>query len=243
MTRGDSRGSARIDVVIPKPDQDQPSASVSCRPIKRVYDLFFSFIGLLVLSPVLLVLAVLVKCSDGGPVFYLQERVGLGGRVFRIWKFRSMVVNADRLGIAVTRDGDPRITRVGRFLRKTKLDELPQLWNVFVGEMSLVGPRPEVPKYVAHYSAAQRRILDLKPGITDLATLRFRNEEELLRSAKDTESFYLEYCVPRKIELNLEYARRAGVWGDTMIILRTLWPWSRRMGKSEDPITGSTGRE
>jgi lipopolysaccharide/colanic/teichoic acid biosynthesis glycosyltransferase len=184
--------------------------------------------GLILLSPLFLVLAVLVKWSDGGPVFYRQERVGLGGRLFRILKFRSMVIDADRLGIAVTRDGDPRITGVGRFLRKTKLDELPQLWNVFVGEMSLVGPRPEVPQYVARYTEAQRAILELKPGITDLATLRFRNEEALLRAATDTERFYLEHCVPRKIELNLAYARRAGIWSDTVIIMQTLLPWLER---------------
>jgi lipopolysaccharide/colanic/teichoic acid biosynthesis glycosyltransferase len=194
------------------------------RVAKRAYDLVFAGTGLVLLSPLFLLLAVLVKLSDGGPVLYRQERVGLGGCLFRIWKFRSMVVNADRIGIAVTRDGDPRITPIGRFLRKTKLDELPQLWNVFVGDMSLVGPRPEVPKYVERYTPEQRVILQLKPGITDLATLRFRNEEELLREAKNTERFYLEHCVPRKIELNLEYARRAGLWADTMIILRTLFP-------------------
>ena len=195
---------------------------------KRVYDLFFAALGLSILAPLFLLLGLLVKWSDGGPVFYRQERVGLGGRRFRIWKFRTMVVDADRRGIPVTRDGDPRITRVGRFLRKTKLDELPQLWNVLVGEMSLVGPRPEVPRYVERYSDAQRAILSLKPGITDLATLRFRNEEDLLRGAEDTEAFYLEYCVPRKIELNLEYARQAGLWRDTMIIFKTLLPWLDR---------------
>ena len=197
---------------------------------KRVYDLFFAALGLSILAPLFLLLGLLVKWSDGGPVFYRQERVGLGGRRFRIWKFRTMVVDADRRGIPVTRDGDPRITRVGRFLRKTKLDELPQLWNVLVGEMSLVGPRPEVPRYVERYSEAQRAILSLKPGITDLATLRFRNEEDLLRGAEDTEAFYLEYCVPRKIELNLEYARQAGLWRDTMIILKTVLPWLDRRG-------------
>jgi lipopolysaccharide/colanic/teichoic acid biosynthesis glycosyltransferase len=198
---------------------------------KRAYDVFFAGVGLVVLGPLFLVVAVMVKWGDGGPVFYRQERVGLGGARFRIWKFRTMVVDADRRGIAVTRDGDPRITRIGRVLRKTKLDELPQLWNVFLGEMSLVGPRPEVPRYVERYTEAQRAILQLKPGITDLATLRFRNEEELLRTAEDTETFYLEYCVPRKIELNLEYAAQAGLWQDTLIILKTLLPWLDRRGE------------
>jgi lipopolysaccharide/colanic/teichoic acid biosynthesis glycosyltransferase len=169
-------------------------------------------------------LAVAVKLSDGGPVFYRQERVGEGGRLFAILKFRSMLVNAEKMGLSVTKDGDPRITKVGRFLRKTKLDELPQLWNVLQGDMSFVGPRPEVPCYVEKYTTGQKRVLELRPGITDLATLEFRNEEELLRTAADTEKFYLEYCVPRKIELNLAYAKTANVWEDVKIILRTLLP-------------------
>ena len=190
--------------------------------LKRAFDLFFAMIGLLFLSPVFGLLAVAVKFSDGGPVLYRQQRVGQGGSLFAILKFRSMVVNAEKLGLSVTKAGDPRITRVGRFMRKTKLDELPQLWNVLVGDMSFVGPRPEVPRYAALYTVEQNRVLTLKPGITDLATLEFRNEEELLRSAADTEKFYLEYCLPRKIELNLAYARTANVWEDTKIIIRTL---------------------
>ncbi|MGA2244424.1 MAG: sugar transferase [Verrucomicrobiota bacterium] len=191
---------------------------------KHALDLVLATGGFLFLSPVLGLLAVTVKLSDGGPVFYLQSRVGQHGRVFQIFKFRTMVLNADRLGLSVTRDRDPRITRIGRFLRKTKLDELPQLWNVLRGEMSFVGPRPEVPRYVARYTPEQRQVLVLKPGITDLATLAFRKEEELLATAADTEKFYLEYCVPRKIELNLAYAREANVWKDVKIILRTLIP-------------------
>ncbi len=230
---------------------------------KRAFDLFFSVVGLLVLSPVLLLVAIAVKLSSRGPVLFRQQRVGLGGERFWMLKFRSMVENAEDLGLGVTRDGDPRITAVGRFLRKTKLDELPQLWNVLVGEMSFVGPRPEVPRYVAQYTPEQRRVLELKPGITDLATLEFRKEEEILRQkaetlkaeklkaerrneggntkgtaeyAKDAEEetgdaverFYLEYCVPRKIELSLEYARRANVWEDVKLILRTLWALGTR---------------
>ena len=189
---------------------------------KRAFDFFFALAGLLFLSPLLLLLAIAVKLSSRGSVFFRQQRVGQGGRPFFILKFRSMVVNAEKLGLSVTRDGDPRITAMGRFLRKTKMDELPQLWNVLVGDMSFVGPRPEVPRYVAQYTAEQERVLALKPGITDLATLEFRNEEELLRTADDTEQFYLAYCVPRKIELNLAYARTANVWEDFKIILRTL---------------------
>lgn len=194
---------------------------------KRAFDLCFATGGLLFLSPVFGLLALAVKLSDGGPVFYRQQRVGQGGRLFAILKFRSMVLNAEKLGISVTKEGDPRITRIGRFLRKTKLDELPQLWNVLRGDMSFVGPRPEVPRYVAHYTTEQRQVLALKPGITDLATLEFRNEEELLRTAGNTEKFYLEYCVPRKIELNLAYARQATIWKDVIIILKTVFPWGR----------------
>ena len=189
---------------------------------KRLFDIFASAAGLLVLSPLFVLLAVLVKWGDGGPVFFRQQRVGQKGKLFWILKFRSMVLNAEKLGLSVTRDGDPRVTLVGRWLRKTKLDELPQLWNVLRGDMSLVGPRPEVPQYVNAYTEGQKRVLELKPGITDLATLEFRNEEELLRTAPDAERFYLEVCVPRKIELNLAYASNATVWRDVQIILQTL---------------------
>jgi lipopolysaccharide/colanic/teichoic acid biosynthesis glycosyltransferase len=200
--------------------------------LKHAFDLIFAIGGLLFLSPVFALLAMAVKLSDTGPVFYRQPRVGQGGRLFAILKFRSMVLNAEKLGISVTKEGDPRVTRIGRFLRKTKLDELPQLWNVLRGDMSFVGPRPEVPRYVAHYTTEQRQVLALKPGITDLATLEFRNEEELLRTAEDTEKFYLEYCVPRKIELNLAYARQATIWKDVKIILKTVFP-SRGKGKAK----------
>ncbi|MEI2724759.1 MAG: sugar transferase [Verrucomicrobiota bacterium] len=157
-----------------------------------------------------------------GRYLFWQPRVGQDGRLFRIIKFRSMVAKAETKGPSITADGDRRITRFGRFLRKTKLDELPQLWNVWRGEMSLVGPRPEVPQYVTAYSPSQRRVLRLKPGITDLATLAFRNEEELLRAAPDAERFYREYCLPHKIELNLAYAERANLRQDAWIILQTL---------------------
>lgn len=192
---------------------------------KRLFDIFFSALGLLALCPVLVLLGLWVKLSDFGPVFYRQVRVGRGGKPFGIWKFRSMVVNADKMGLAVTSGNDPRITRAGRLLRKTKLDELPQLWNVLTGEMSFVGPRPEVPRYVERYTTEQREILKLKPGITDLATLEFRDEEDLLKSQDDVEKFYVEVCIPRKIELNLQYARQASVARDVWIILQTLWPW------------------
>ena len=193
--------------------------------LKRIFDLGAAGFGLLLLAPLGLLLALLVKLSDGGPVLYGQIRIGQFGRPFRIWKFRSMVVNADKIGMAITKDRDPRITRIGRLLRKSKLDELPQLWNVLTGQMSFVGPRPEVARYVELYTPEQREILHYKPGITDLATLLFRNEEALLSGAKDVEEFYLKYCLPRKIELNRHYAERAGLIQDLWIILQTLCPY------------------
>ena len=192
---------------------------------KRLYDILLSTVGLVLLCPVLLLLCILVKAGDGGPIFYRQRRVGRGGELFGIWKFRTMIVDADKKGLGITKGGDSRITPVGRFLRRFKLDELPQLWNVLHGEMSFVGPRPEVPRYVELYNPEQRAILNLKPGITDLATLEFRNEEELLRGAEDTERFYVEECMPRKIALNLEYASKANIWRDTLIILQTVFPF------------------
>ena len=195
---------------------------------KRCFDLLFSFLGLLFLSPVLLLVATAVKLGDGGPVFYRQERVGQGGCRFRIWKIRTMRVNADKLGPSITKNGDARITPVGRVLRKWKLDELPQFINVLWGDMSFVGPRPEVPRYVALYSDEQLRVLALRPGITDLATLEFRNEEELLAKAEDPEKYYREYCIPRKIELNLQYAARASLLTDLRLICATVVAIIRR---------------
>lgn len=191
---------------------------------KRLYDFFFSAWGLLVLSPLLLVVALVIKLADRGPVFYRQQRVGQHGRLFWIWKFRSMRVGADKAGPSVTQHGDGRITPMGRWLRQWKLDELPQLWNVLRGDMSLVGPRPEVLKYVEHYTPEQRVILELKPGITDLATLEYMDEESVLGGVVDLETFYIREVMPQKIKLNLVHARRANLWEDTKIILRTLLP-------------------
>jgi lipopolysaccharide/colanic/teichoic acid biosynthesis glycosyltransferase len=189
---------------------------------KRTFDLFISLVGLALVGPVFLVVWLLVKLDDGGPVFYRQERVGRLGRLFRIIKFRTMSVGAETAGPSITATGDRRITRIGRLLRKTKIDELPQLWNVLRGEMSFVGPRPEVPKYVMLYTPEQREVLALRPGITDEASVEFRNEEELLAAAADPESFYVTQCLPRKIALNLAYARRANVFRDLFVILRTV---------------------
>jgi lipopolysaccharide/colanic/teichoic acid biosynthesis glycosyltransferase len=192
---------------------------------KRGFDIAFSMLGLVLLSPLLCLSALAVWLYDRGPVFFRQERVGRGGRPFFILKFRSMVVDAERLGLSLTKAGDCRITPIGRILRMTKLDELPQLWNVLMGEMSFVGPRPEVPRYVAHYTPEQRQVLNYTPGITDLATVSYRNEEAMLRDAGDAEKFYLEHCMGQKTKLNLAYARRASLLSDVWIILQTLCPY------------------
>jgi lipopolysaccharide/colanic/teichoic acid biosynthesis glycosyltransferase len=193
--------------------------------LKRLFDILGAIAGILVLLPFALLVALVIKISDRGPVFYRQTRVGRFGKPFRIWKFRSMVLNAEKLGGSLTKEEDPRITRIGRLLRKSKFDELPQLWNVLMGEMSFVGPRPEVPRYVDLYRAEQREILNYRPGITDLATMLFRNEEALLRGTEDVEGFYVRHCLPKKIELNLDYAKRAGVLHDLWIIFQTLCPY------------------
>ncbi len=193
--------------------------------LKRLFDVVFSLAGLCLFAPFAVVIAGLIKLTSPGPVLYRQVRVGRFGKTFEILKFRSMVVGADKAGPAVTKDGDARITAVGRLLRRTKLDEFPQLWNVLKGDMSFVGPRPEVPRYVERYTPEQRRILNYRPGITDLATLVFRDEETLLRNAANVEEFYVEHCIPRKFKLNQEYARRANLLEDVMIILETLCPY------------------
>ncbi len=188
---------------------------------KRLFDFFSALMGLVLLSPLFLGVALLIKLEDRGPVFFRQERVGLGGKPFRVWKFRTMVVNAERLGGPLTVGADPRITRTGAFLRAAKVDELPQLINVLLGQMSLVGPRPEVPKYAALYTEEQRQVLKLRPGMTDPASIRFRNENELLASESHPERTYVEKILPEKICLNLEYARQRSLWRDIQIIFQT----------------------
>jgi len=189
---------------------------------KRTLDLVTAGAGLVVLAPLLAVVAVLVKTEDGGSVFFRQERVGYRGRTFRIWKFRTMVPDAGAQGLPLTVGGDSRVTRIGAWLRRLKLDELPQLFNVVVGDMTLVGPRPEVPCYVASYDAEQRRVLELVPGVTDEASIRYVAESALLAAALDPERVYVSEIVPDKIRLNLAYAAHATVWTDVRVILATL---------------------
>jgi len=190
--------------------------------MKRLFDIVFSLLGLTVLSAALSALAILIKKEDGGPVFYRGIRIGRHGKPFRIFKFRTMVANAERLGPASTPDDDPRITRVGKFLRKYKLDELPQLFNVLKGEMSFVGPRPQVQWAVDLYTHEERQILDVRPGITDYASLRFSNEGEILKGSKNPDKDYMEKIHPEKMRLGLEYVKNRSFTLDTKIILQTV---------------------
>ena len=190
--------------------------------LKRLMDIVVSGGALLVIWPVLLIVALAIKIDDPGPVFYRQVRVGRGGKTFRIFKFRTMVVDADKKGLAITVGRDNRITRVGAILRKTKLDELAQLINVFVGEMSFVGPRPEVQKYVDMYTPYQRQVLLVRPGITDYASIAYRNENDMLAGAEDPERMYIDVIMPDKIELNMKYLREISPVADIRLILGTL---------------------
>lgn len=196
--------------------------------VKRVFDLLGATLGLLAFAPLFIVSAVLIKLEDRGPVFFRQERVGYKGRLFFIWKFRTMVRDAENHGSLLTVGRDPRITRFGGFLRNTKLDELPQLINVLFGDMTLVGPRPEVPRYVAMYTAEQRKVLDLMPGITDPASIKFCNESETLAHSQEPELMYVKEIMPEKIRLNILYAERATVWSDMWVIIKTIFncTWS-----------------
>ncbi len=196
--------------------------------LKRAFDLLAAGLGLVVLSPAFLVIALAIRLGSPGPVFFRQERIGLGGRPFRILKFRTMRVDAEKLGGQLTVSADPRVTRVGAVLRKGKLDELPQLVNVVAGDMSLVGPRPEVPRYVARYDDRQRRVLEVRPGITDPASIAYRNENDLLDAAADPEATYLSEIMPAKLELNLAYLERRSLVSDIGIIFRTLGEIFRR---------------
>lgn len=208
---------------------------------KRLFDLFWALLGLALLWPLFLGVALAVWMEDGGPVFFRQLRVGRYGKPFRIWKFRTMCMGAEQKGRSITVGQDARITRIGRWLRRSKVDELPQLLNVLVGSMSFVGPRPEVPKYVELYSDAQREVLGLRPGITDLASIRFRRESELLAESSDPDRTYTDEIMPEKIRLNLFYAARANVVRDLQIILVTLGLLSessldRSLGLSPGPM-------
>lgn len=187
----------------------------------RAFDSILSGALIILASPVLLLAAIAIRLDTGGPVFFRQLRVGLNGTPFNILKFRTMIVDAERHGGQLSRRGDARVTRVGRVLRRSKVDELAQLFNVFAGDMALVGPRPEVPRYVALYDERQREVLKVRPGITDPSSIVFRNEGDLLASSSDPETLYVRVLLPRKIDLSLTYVRQRSLGLDLLVLLRT----------------------
>lgn len=190
--------------------------------MKRTFDLLFALVALIALLPFGVLIAAWIWSNDGLPIFFRQERVGLNGRIFRVWKFRSMYKGAERQGQLTVSGRDPRITKSGAFLRKYKIDELPQLLNVLVGDMSLVGPRPEVARYVKLYTPKQCRVLSVRPGITDHASLAFINENDLLAKAADPERLYIEEILPKKLDLQLRYVANRSFGGDLKIMWNTV---------------------
>lgn len=191
--------------------------------MKRLFDVVASGLGLIALSPLFLILAIWIKCDSKGPVFYRQVRVGRWNKDFRIFKFRSMRVGADKGSLVTIGGRDPRVTKSGYWIRKFKLDELPQLINVFVGDMSLVGPRPEVRHYVEFWTPEQMHVLDVRPGITDPASIKFRNENELMEKADNPEKYYIEVIMQEKIKLYLEYVEKHSFLYDIGLIFKTFW--------------------
>lgn len=189
---------------------------------KRILDGLGALVGLIITSPILGFCAIAIHLDSPGPIFFRQWRIGEHGKPFRIFKLRTMVRDADQKGPKLTAAGDCRITRVGKWLRRTKLDEIPQLFNVLRGEMSLVGPRPEVPQYVATYTREQKKLLDFKPGITGPASLEFIEEEQLLASEPDRENLYVSTVLARKLELDLAYCQSTSFLGDVRLVLRTI---------------------
>ena len=190
--------------------------------VKRAFDVLAALAGVLCLLPLFLVVAILIKLDSSGPVVFRQERIGRRFRPFWIYKFRTMVGDADRRGGSLTCGEDPRITRIGRFLRRWKLDELPQLVNVLKGDMSIVGPRPEVRQFVERFRDDYEQILTVRPGITDLASLKFRDEATLLGAVSNPEDMYMQFILPEKVSLEKEYIRRASIWFDLTLIAKTL---------------------
>lgn len=189
--------------------------------MKRAFDIIMSGMGLVALSPLFIVLAIWIKLDSPGPVFYRQTRVGRHNKDFKVYKFRSMRPDSDKQGLITVGGRDPRVTRSGYYIRKYKFDELPQLINVFLGDMSLVGPRPEVRKYVDMYTPEQMRVLDVRPGITSLASIRYRNENDILAAADDPDKAYVEQVMPDKIAIDLEYVPKANLATDIAIIFKT----------------------
>ena len=191
--------------------------------MKRLFDIVTSGLGLIVLCPLFLILAIWIRLDSKGPVFYRQVRVGRNNKDFRIFKFRSMRVGSDKGSLVTIGGRDPRVTKSGYWIRKFKLDELPQLINVFIGDMSLVGPRPEVRHYVDYWTPEQMHVLDVCPGITDPASIKFRNENELMEKAENPEEYYIEVIMQEKIKLYLEYVEKHNFFYDLGLIFKTFW--------------------
>lgn len=188
---------------------------------KRTFDLLVSFFAIILLSPFFIIVSLLIKMDSNGPVIFKQVRVGKNKKPFEIYKFRTMVVDAEKLGKQITVGNDNRITKIGGFLRKFKLDELPQLFNVFKGDMSFVGPRPEVPKYTNLYTEEQNRVFEVRPGITDYASIKYRNENEILGKSKNPEKTYIEEVMQDKLKINLTYMKKRSIMEDFKIICET----------------------
>ena len=204
--------------------------------MKRLFDLFLAITGLLITGPLMLLIGILIRATSPGPIFFRQIRVGRHEKYFRIYKFRTMVQEAEKLGTSVTTQTDPRITPLGRFLRNTKLDELPQLINVLKGDMSIVGPRPDVPEIVAAYTPEMRKIFNIRPGVTSLATLHLKDEESILAGVKDPDKFYKDVLVPLKVKLAMGQVKKKSFFFDLMIVLQTIYvllPGCRLKGHPE----------
>jgi len=188
---------------------------------KRAFDFLAALFGLVLISPILLFITLAIRLTTGGPIFYRAYRVGREGKLFRLYKFRTMIIGADKSGPGITQSEDQRITATGKWLRKYKLDELPQLFNVLKGEMSLVGPRPEDPRYVCHYTPEQRKILQVRPGITSMASLEYRDEASLL-TLPDWERVYVQDLMPDKLRMELDYLHRQTFFSDLKVLFRTV---------------------
>jgi len=190
---------------------------------KRLFDIAFSFVGLVILSPALILISILIKLDSRGPLLFKQTRVGLESKPFEIYKFRTMLHSRENLGLFLTVGNDIRVTKVGRFLRKYKFDEFPQLLNVFIGDMSFVGPRPQVPKYVALFGDIQELILSIRPGITDYASIAYKEESKILAQYEDPELAYINIILPEKLKLNLKYIEEISIMTDIKLIFMTIY--------------------
>ncbi len=191
--------------------------------IKRIFDIIFSFFGIILLAPILMILAIIIKLDSKGPILFIQSRVGLNNKDFNIFKFRTMKMESDKKGLLTLGNKDSRITKVGYFLRRYKIDEFPQLLNILLGDMSFVGPRPELRKYVNYYPKEDLIVLSVRPGITSLASIEFRNEVELLKVAKDPEAFFIQSIIPKKNRLNELYIEKSSFWFDLKLIIITIF--------------------